>query len=117
MGMRYRAEAFFGVVAERGGDLEKALLFFIARAGGLPAKTGVDGVEVSEVGSWATGETWVVARATGSAVSYGQGEDPEEPKALVEDPAWRNKLDNLFARLGVGTTGGDARWYFAGIVS
>jgi len=118
MGVEYEAEVFFGAYCPRKSPLGKRLKAYVEKAGGTPAATETAGVEISEVGSWPTSETWMVVRAVGSAMSFGREDDVDAPRALSEDPRWRIALEAFFGRCGfTSPTMPAIGWHFAASVS
>lgn len=118
MGTEYEAEVFFGACLPRKSTMGSRLKAYVEKAGGTPAATEMAGVEIAEVGSWPSGETWLVVRAVGSAVSFGRGDDVDAPRELAEDPRWRAALEAFFVRHGFSPPAMPAVcWHFAGSVS
>ncbi len=115
MGLDFEGCAFFGACFAKRSAIGKKLDAYIDRAGGTPAETEVAGVEVAEVGSQPTGDTWLVVRAVGSAHYFGRGSTVRPPERLVEESTWRPRLDAFFALAKIAPTA--AGWYFAGTVS
>jgi len=115
MGVEYSAGVFFGACVRKTCPLGKRLARHID--GGTPAATEIPGVEVSEVGSASTGDLWITVQAADSAHSFGRHEHPEEPRDLVEDPAWRPALSAFFESLRLDYEPPSVGWYFAGSVS
>lgn len=112
MGVDYSAQVFFGAFVDKRTALGQKLEAYIDIAGGAPADTEIPGVQVAEVGSYPTGETWLVVMAAESNDAFSEGDEIGEPVALTEDPAWRPALDALFARLKVKKRP-VVGWYFA----
>ncbi len=117
MSMTYSAGVFFGAFVKSKSPLGKRLEKYVEKAGGTPAETETTGVEIDEVGSQPTGETWTVVRATGSEASFERGDDTAAPKMLTEDPTWRPRLQEFFYRLKLKDPPPEVGWHFAGSVS
>lgn len=106
MSASYSAGVFFGACVPRRSPFGKRLDRYVDKAGGTPAPTTTPGVEIATVGSWGTGEVWMVVRATGSARSYGRNEgDCPAPVAVAA----------FLASVGYEATA--IGWHFQGSVS
>jgi hypothetical protein len=116
MSMTYTGEVFFGAFVERDTPIGKKLAKYIDKAGGTPAETETPGVEVSDVGSSPTGETWMVVHAANSGHRFSRYDDVKAPVMLTEDPAWRPSIAAFFARLKIKDPP-PVGWHFAGSVS
>ncbi len=116
MSISYTAGVFFGAAVPHRSSIGAILDDYIDRHGGTPAASGVEGVEISVVGSDAN--EWITVQATGSVHTYGRNEgDCPAPLLLVAPPMWRTEIgrfldtiDDPAARtLQVG-------WHFQGSV-